>query len=88
MLANCQIVSIIRIVTKILMSLIFPCRWFLTHVPLLRVLSALVMLDKLDLIASRHVSGDIDEDKIEPLLLCNGCFCLERRGSSAGTQLW
>jgi hypothetical protein len=33
---ECQIMTIRRIVAEILMSLIVPCRWFLSHVPLFR----------------------------------------------------
>ena len=57
------------------MSLIFPCRWFLSHVPLFRARSAHELVDNLAL-TSGFVSGDIDEDKIEPFLHCLGNHCL------------
>ena len=65
-----------RIVAEILMSLIFPCRWFLSHAPLFRARSARELVDNLALKASGFVSGDIDEDKIEPFLHCLGNNCL------------
>lgn len=58
------------------MSLIIPCRWILSHVPLFRAVIALGLVDNLALKASGFVSGDIDEDKIEPFLHCLGNHCL------------
>ncbi len=54
---------------------IFPCRWILSHAPLFRARRAhgLVVYTVL---ASGFVSGDIDEDKIEPSLHCLGSHCL------------
>lgn len=58
------------------MSLSFLCRWFLPHVLLFRAPIALEIVDNLALKASGFVSGDIDEDKIEPFLHCLGNHCL------------